>query len=76
MTNPAFNRQRAKELTEKADYLEFQYMRIKIISKYIDTNSDTLSMEEVDFLLSWLDHSNYTAGEIISILYEEEENGE
>jgi hypothetical protein len=51
-------------------------MRIKIIAKYIDTNSDTLSSDDVDFLLSWLDHSNYTAGEIISMLSEDEENAE
>lgn len=76
MTNPAFNRQRAKELSEKADYLEFQYIRMQEISEYIAVNAGTLSSDDVDFLLSWLNHSNFNAEEIISMLSENEENGE
>lgn len=76
MTNPTFNRQRAKELSEKADYLKFQYIRMQEISEYIALNAETLSIDDVDFLTSWLNHSNFNAEEIISMLYEEEKNGE
>ena len=75
MMNPAFNRQRARELSEKADYLKFQYIRAREISEYIAINAESLSSDDVDFLLSWLNHSNFNAEEIISMLYEEEENG-
>ena len=76
MINPAFNRQRAKELSEKVDYLKFQYIRMQEISEYIALNAETLSIDDVDFLTSWLNHSNFSAEEIISMLYEEEKNGE
>lgn len=76
MINPAFNRQRAKELSEKADYLKFQYIRMQEISEYIALNAETLSINDVDFLTSWLNHSNFSAEENISMLYEEEKNGE
>ena len=71
-----YNESKAKELSDKADYYEFEYIRAKELSEYIKTHSDTLTMKEVDFLLSWMNHSNFTADEIILMLYEdEEENG-
>lgn len=76
MKNPAFNRQRARELSEKANDFEFQYIRARELSEYIEVNAESLSSDDVDFLLSWLNHSNFDAEEIISMLYEEEENGE
>lgn len=71
-----YNELKAKELSEKADYYEFEYIRAKELSEYIEAHSDTLTMEKVDFLLSWMNHSKFTADEILMMLYEEEENGE
>jgi hypothetical protein len=67
-----YNELRAKELSEKADRYEFEYIRAKELSEYISAHSDTLTMQEVDFLLSWMNHSKFTADEILAMLYEAE----
>lgn len=74
--NVDYNIQKAKELADKADYLEFEYIRTQEISEYITTHSNSLEIYDIDFLVSWLGHSNFSADEIIDMLYEEKENGE
>jgi hypothetical protein len=66
--NISYNIQKAKELTDKVDYMRFECDRMQKISQYIANNACSLDIPEVDFLLSWLRHSNKTAEEIIAML--------
>lgn len=66
--NIAYNNQKARELADKVEYMQFEYDRMQKISQYIANNADSLEIQQVDFLMSWLGHSNKTAEEIITML--------
>ena len=69
--NISYNIQKAKELADKVDYMRFECDRMQKISQYIANNAYSLDIREVDFLMSWLGHSNKTAEEIIDIWKDE-----
>lgn len=66
--NISYNIQKAKELADKVEYMQFECDRMQKISQYIANNACSLDIQEVDFLMSWLGHSNKTAEEIIAML--------
>ena len=66
--NISYNIQKAKELADKVEYMQFECDRMQKISQYIANNAYSLDIREVDFLMSWLGHSNKTAEEIIAML--------
>lgn len=66
--NISYNTQKAKELADKVEHMQFECNRMQKISQYIANNACSLDIREVDFLMSWLGHSNKTAEEIIAML--------
>lgn len=74
--NIAYSRQMAKDLMQKAEYKRFECVRMEKIARYIEENANNLKRTDVDFLLSWLNHSNYTAEKIIAMFSEDEKKGE
>lgn len=66
--NISYNNQKAKELADKVEYMQFECDRMQKISQYIANNAGSLEIQQVDFLMSWLGHSNKTAEEIITML--------
>ena len=70
--NIRYNIQKSKELMDKVKYMQFECDRMQKISQYIANNANSLEIPQVEFLLSWLGHTNETAEEIITML----ENGE